>query len=153
MFYDVCKYWIPEPSAASYCSVVVGYSPEKTAQTWASANRKSPLADGYCVALRLSQDELINTKAMSWVDILQGTKAVSRKQSYRSQKARLGHLFRGFPRTMGEAFVFILAGGAVYMLFDGLNGRHFNHGVRRVKSGALLQVYVWKLYTSALNRS
>ena len=51
-------------------------------------------------ALSLSQDELLSTKTMFWVDILQLTSTVSQKQTYRSPKARLV-CFETFPKLSG----------------------------------------------------
>lgn len=44
----------------------------------------------------LSQDELLNTKPTSWVDVLQQSRRASQKRTYRSQKGMLVHL-RTFP--------------------------------------------------------
>lgn len=44
------------------------------------------------VALSLSPDELLRTKTVFWVDILQLARTVSQKQNYRSQNARLVHV-------------------------------------------------------------
>jgi hypothetical protein len=37
----------------------------------------------------LSQSELLSTNLVSWIDVLELTRTVSQKQSYRSWKARL----------------------------------------------------------------
>lgn len=46
----------------------------------------------HSVALNLSQGEFLNTKALSWVDILQLTRTVNQKRNDRSPKAKSVHL-------------------------------------------------------------
>lgn len=67
----------------------MGLSQEKVFSSWPATTLG--IQDG-SVSLSLSQDELLSTKTVFRVDVLQLTRAVSQKQSYRSQKARLEHL-------------------------------------------------------------
>jgi hypothetical protein len=55
---------------------------------------------------------------MFWGDILQLTRTVAQKWNYRSQKASSVHLetVSELWTLMDQVFVFILAGGAVYVL-------------------------------------
>lgn len=44
------------------------------------------------VALSLSQGEILSTKTMFWLDIVQLTRTVSQKWNYKTQNSRLAHL-------------------------------------------------------------
>lgn len=85
-------------------------------------------------------------KTMSWVETSQLTRAVSQKEDYRSQKARLEHL-KTSPELwtlMDEFFVFVLADGAVYTLFYGLCGTSIMESVV-LRSGGLIPEVAYEL--------
>jgi hypothetical protein len=66
-----------------------GLSQKKVFSSWLATTLGIPDAS---VALSLSLNELLRTKTVFWVDILQLARTVSQKHNYRSQKARLVHV-------------------------------------------------------------